>query len=160
MTASWLRQMGWADVYVLAAQGSETSVPDNPVLGMPARDAAIQAAELDKLLARNEATVVDLSLSRNYLTTHISGAWFAIRARLAQFIQKTPLRRNVVLTSEDGVLAGLAVSEARAHTPLPIRYLVGGNGAWRAAGFPLRWRQTGDGGIPCMGNRFAAAHRA
>jgi rhodanese-related sulfurtransferase len=137
MTASWLRQMGWADVFVLVAQGSETSVPDNPVLGMPARDAAIQATELDALLARNEATVVDLSLSRNYLTTHISGAWFAIRARLAQFIQKTPLRRNVVLTSEDGVLAGLAVNEARAHTPLPIRYLAGGNSAWRAAGFPL-----------------------
>ena len=137
MTASWLRQMGWADVFVLVAQGSATSVPENTVLGMPARDAAIQAAELDSLLARNEATVVDLSLSRNYLTTHIPGAWFAIRARLAQFIQKTPLRRNVVLTSEDGVLAGLAVNEARAQTPLAIRYLSGGNSAWRAAGFPL-----------------------
>jgi rhodanese-related sulfurtransferase len=137
MTASWLRQMGWTDVFVLVAQGSETSVPDNPVLGTPAPDAAIKAAELDKLLARNEVTVVDLSLSRNYAVTHIPGAWFAIRARLAQFIQKTPLRKNVVLTSEDGVLAGLAVSEAQAHTPLPIRYLAGGNGAWRAAGFPL-----------------------
>jgi rhodanese-related sulfurtransferase len=137
MTASWLRQMGWTDVFVLVAQGSETRVPDNPVLGMPALDAAIKAAQLDMLLARNEATVVDLSLSRNYAVTHIPGAWFAIRARLAQFIQKTPLRRNVVLTSEDGVLAGLAVNEARAHTPLPIRYLAGGNSAWRAAGFPL-----------------------
>ena len=137
MTASWLRQMGWPDVFVLVAQGSETGAPDNPVLGTPARDAAIKAAELDLLLARNEATVVDLSLSRNYAVTHIPGAWFAIRARLAQFIQKTPLRRNVVLTSEDGVLAGLAVNEARAHTPLPIRYLAGGNSGWRAAGFPL-----------------------
>jgi rhodanese-related sulfurtransferase len=137
MTASWLRQMGWQDVFVLVAAGGETGVPEDPVLGTPARDAAIQAAELDTLLARNEATVVDLSVSRNYAQTHIPGAWFAIRARLAQFIQKTPLRRNVVLTSEDGVLAGLAVNEARAHTPLPIRYLAGGNGAWRAAGFPL-----------------------
>src|SRR5437764_4326002 len=31
MTASWLRQMGWTDVFVLVAQGSETGVPDNPV---------------------------------------------------------------------------------------------------------------------------------
>jgi rhodanese-related sulfurtransferase len=137
MTASWLRQMGWTDVFVLVAQGNETGIPDNPVLGTPALDAAIKPAELDALLARNEVTVVDLSLSRNYAVTHIPGAWFAIRARLAQFIQKTPLRRNVVLTSEDGVLAGLAVSEARAHTPLPVRYLAGGNNAWRAAGFPL-----------------------
>ena len=137
MTASWLRQMGWPEVFVLVAQGSETGIPDNPVLGTPALDAAIKAAALDRLLARNEATVVDLSLSRNYAVTHIPGAWFAIRARLAQFIQKTPLRRNVVLTSEDGVLAGLAIGEARRHTPLPIHYLAGGNSAWRAAGFPL-----------------------
>jgi len=137
MTASWLRQMGWQDVFVLVAAGGEMGVPENPVLGTPARDAVIKAAELDMLLARSEATVVDLSLSRNYAQTHIPGAWFAIRARLAQFIQKTPLRRNVVLTSEDGVLAGLAVNEARAHTPLPIRCLAGGNSAWRAAGFPL-----------------------
>jgi hypothetical protein len=42
-----------------------------------------------------------------------------------------------VLTSEDGVLAGLAVTDARALTPLPVRYLDGGNAAWRAAGFSL-----------------------
>src|SRR5258708_4062649 len=90
MTASWLRQMGWTDVFVLVAVGNEKGVPENPVLGTPARDAAISPAQLDRLLARGEATVVDLSLSRNYATTHIPGAWFAIRARLAQFIQKTP----------------------------------------------------------------------
>ena len=42
-----------------------------------------------------------------------------------------------MLTSEDGVLAGLTVDEARAWTPLPVRYLAGGNAAWRAAGQPL-----------------------
>ncbi len=92
---------------------------------------------LSELLQRNEATVVDLSFSRAYLNAHIPGAWFAIRARLEQFIQKEPLRRNVVLTSEDGVLAALAVTEARALTPLTVRYLDGGNAAWRAAGLPL-----------------------
>jgi 3-mercaptopyruvate sulfurtransferase SseA len=51
------------------------------------------------------------------------------------------LRKNVVLTSEDGIIAGLAVEEARAFTSLPVRYLSGGNAAWRAAGLPL----TADG---------------
>ena len=88
-------------------------------------------------LARNEATVIDLSLSREYLSAHIPGAWFAIRARLEQYIQREPLRRNVVLTSEDGVLAGLAVGDARALTMQPVRYLAGGNAAWHAGGFPL-----------------------
>jgi len=137
MTASWLAQIGWRDVYVLVAAGAETGVPADPVLGAPARDAAIDCAALSDLVRRNEATIIDLSLSRAYLSAHIPGAWFAIRARLVQFIQREPLRRNVVLTSEDGVLASLAVNEARAWTPLPVRYLDGGNAAWRAAGLPL-----------------------
>ena len=33
MTASWLRQMGWREVYVLVASGSETGFPENTVLG-------------------------------------------------------------------------------------------------------------------------------
>jgi rhodanese-related sulfurtransferase len=137
MTASWLKQMGWCEVYVLVASGSETGFPDNPVLGTPTERAAIGCADLSDLVARNEVTVIDLSLSRDYLNAHIPGAWYANRARLEQFIQREPLRRNVVLTSEDGILAGLAVEEARAWTPLPIHYLSGGNAAWRAAGQPL-----------------------
>src|SRR4051794_27397228 len=113
MTASWLRQMGWRDVFVLVAAGEEKGIPDNPVLGQAPRDAAIDPAALSGLLARNEATVVDLSLSREYLNAHIAGSWFAIRSRLQWFIQREPLRRNVVLTSEDGVLAGLAVPDVR-----------------------------------------------
>jgi hypothetical protein len=42
-----------------------------------------------------------------------------------------------VLTSEDGVLASLAVNEVRAWTPLPVHWLEGGNAVWRAAGLPL-----------------------
>ena len=137
MTASWLVQMGWAEVYVLVAAGEETGSPVDPLLGTPARDAAIDCATLSGLLHRNEATVIDLSFSRAYLSAHILGSWFVIRSRLEQFIQREPLRRNIVLTSEDGVLAGLAVAEARAFTPLPIHYLSGGNAAWRAAGHPL-----------------------
>jgi rhodanese-related sulfurtransferase len=137
MTASWLKQMGWREVYVLVAAGEERGLPQVPVLGEPVPDAAIDAAALNEMLARGEATVVDLSSSRDYLTAHIPGAWFAIRARLEQFIQREPLRRNVVLTSEDGVLASLAVNEARGWTPLPVHYLEGGNAAWRAAGFAL-----------------------
>jgi hypothetical protein len=42
-----------------------------------------------------------------------------------------------VLTSENGVLAGLAVEEARALTARPVRWLKGGNAAWAAAGHQL-----------------------
>src|SRR5262249_18489285 len=35
MTASWLRQMGWRDVYVLAEVGGETAPPPAQILGDP-----------------------------------------------------------------------------------------------------------------------------
>jgi hypothetical protein len=43
----------------------------------------------------------------------------------------------VLLTSEDGVLASLAVADAQALTQEPVHWLKGGNAAWRAAGLPL-----------------------
>ena len=83
------------------------------------------------------ATVVDLSLSRDYAQAHVPGAWFAIRSRLGEALEKIKPRGTLVLTSEDGVLAGLAVADAGTLTSLSIAYLDGGNAAWRAAGLPL-----------------------
>ena len=42
-----------------------------------------------------------------------------------------------MLTSEDGVLAGLAVAEARKSVTGPVHWLKGGNAAWTAAGLAL-----------------------
>jgi rhodanese-related sulfurtransferase len=138
MTASWLKQMGFADVFVLAEAGTETAAPAVPLLGdPPPPELRIDCAGLAALIARDAATVVDLSLSRDYRAAHIFGAWFAIRARLAQALPKIPLRGTLVLTSEDGVPAGLAAREAQALTHHAVRWLDGGNAAWRAAGYPL-----------------------
>ncbi len=134
MTASWLKQMGWKDVAVLPQAGGEKGRPAERVLGIAPADASV---EFSDVLALDNVNVVDLSRSPNYRKGHIPGAWFAIRSRLAHALPKIPLRKVVVLTSEDGVLAGLAVEEARALTELPVRWLKGGNAAWAAAGFPL-----------------------
>jgi rhodanese-related sulfurtransferase len=135
MTASWLRQMGWREVFILAEKGTESGWPSVPPLDNDARsDAAIECKELGELLSRNAATVVDLSLSRNYLARHIPGAWFAIRTRLTRALEKIPLHGMLVLTSEDGVLAKLAVAEAAGLVDCPVRFVDGGNAAWQAAG--------------------------
>jgi rhodanese-related sulfurtransferase len=138
MTASWLRQMGWKDVFVLAEAGAETGWPAAPVLAgdAPAGE-AIDSIALNALLARRTATVVDLSLSKDYLAGHIPGAWYAIRTRLERALKKIPLRGTLVLTSEDGALARLATAEAQALVGIPVRYLTGGNAAWQAAGLAL-----------------------
>jgi rhodanese-related sulfurtransferase len=138
MTASWLRQMGWADVFVLAATGQEKEPPATAILSAaPPPQASIDCAGLADLMARGDATVVDLSLSRAYLKGHIPGAWFAIRSRLARAVAKIAPRGTLVLTSEDGVLAGLALREAAALVDGPVRALAGGNTAWLAAGHKL-----------------------
>jgi 3-mercaptopyruvate sulfurtransferase SseA len=81
--------------------------------------------------------VIDLSLSRNYLARHIPGAWFAIRTRLKRALENIPLAGTLVLTSEDGMLAKLAVAEAAALFAGPVRFVDGGNAAWQAAGRPF-----------------------
>jgi len=138
MTGSWLRQMGWKDVFTLAETGSEMGQPKFPTLDSETQSgSAIDCAALDALLSRNAATVADLAPSRDYLAGHIPGAWFAIRTRLSLALPKIPLGETLVLTSEDGALARLAAAEAAALVEVPVHVLAGGNAAWRAAGYAL-----------------------
>ena len=137
MTASWLRQMGFADVFVLAETGTETGRPATALEGETRPDAAIDCAALSALLADNTATVVDLSVSWNYFARHIPGAWFAIRTRLDRALKTIPPLGTLVITCEDGTLARLAVPEAEAVLGRPVHFLAGGNAAWQAAGQPF-----------------------
>ena len=138
MTGSWLRQMGWTDVPILAEAGSEKGSPKPAILdGEAQSSSAIDCAALDTLLPRKAATVIDLAPSRDYLAGHIPGAWFAIRTRLERALKKISLGETLVLTSEDGALARLAAAEAEALVDVPVRVLAGGNAAWRAAGYAL-----------------------
>jgi rhodanese-related sulfurtransferase len=138
MTGSWLRQMGWPEVFVLAEAGVETGRPVVPMLESERNaEATIDLGSFGDLFARNAATVIDLSLSRDYLQGHIPGAWFAIRTRLDRALNEIPLRETLVLTSEDGLLAALAVAEAKSLVGVPVYALEGGNAAWKDAGYEL-----------------------
>jgi rhodanese-related sulfurtransferase len=138
MTASWLKQMGWRDVFVLAAEGRETGAPPPAVLGLDdGPPATLTPAALADLLARKAATVIDLSSSRAYREGHVPGAWFAIRSRLDHALARVPRDGILVLTSEDGVLARLALREAAALAGGAVQALAGGNGAWVASGRAL-----------------------
>jgi rhodanese-related sulfurtransferase len=130
--------MGWKDVFVLAEGGEEKGRPALPALGTPPPpERAVDCAQLLAMLGKESVTLIDLSLSRAYRGGHISGAWFAIRSRLKRALERIAPQKQIVLTSEDGLLAGLAVADASRLTQLPVRYLKGGNAAWRAAGYPM-----------------------
>ncbi len=133
MTASWLKQMGWQEVYVLPEAGSETGRPAPVLLGTPSR----QSVEPSAAIAIDDVTVIDLATSPHYRRGHIPGAWFAIRSRLDHAFKKIAPKGDLILTSEDGVLASLGVADAEALTGRPVHWLKGGNAAWQAAGFPM-----------------------
>src|SRR5690348_8576168 len=56
MTASWLKQMGWKDVFVLAEAGQEISTPD-PAIGACDESGAV---DVSSVLAFDDVSVVDL----------------------------------------------------------------------------------------------------
>jgi hypothetical protein len=86
--------------------------------------------------AGRRAIVIDLLTSRDYRKAH--SRCLVCHARAARSRAREHERaRHPGLTSEDGVLAGLAVSEALALAQPPVRFMRGGNAAWRAAGLPL-----------------------
>jgi rhodanese-related sulfurtransferase len=146
MTAHWLKQMGWNEVYVLAgglagkALVAGEDKPEVPELDTAAA-ATISPAALKQLLDQGAATVVDLAPSIAYEAGHIPGAWFAVRARLPLSVAKVPPAPTLVLTSPDGALARLAAPELGGQPGAArfgeVRVLDGGTGAWRAAGLPL-----------------------
>ena len=136
MTASWLNQMGWDEVYVL-----EPGTGDWPLERGP-REAEIPGFQpwstlSAQELARIPATVLDLSTSLRFRARHVPGAWWAVRARLEEARAKLADARELVLTSEDGVLAHLAAPEAAALWPRArVQVLEGGNRAWLAEKLP------------------------
>jgi rhodanese-related sulfurtransferase len=122
MTASWLNQMGWRDVYVLEDAELTESGPRPPrIPGTP------PWKTLSEIPAG--AAVLDLSTSLRFHKAHVPGAWWGVRSRLAEARAKIT-NDVVVLTSEDGVLAHLAAPEA-AELFSDVFVLEGGNAAWR-----------------------------
>jgi rhodanese-related sulfurtransferase len=123
MTASWLIQMGWNDVYVMEdAELTETGPRKPRIPGTPPWPTVSSIPE--------GAAVLDLSTSLRFYSAHIPGAWWGVRSRLAQAKAAIGEVGLLVLTSEDGVLAHLAAPEAAALFP-EVVVLEGGNVAWK-----------------------------
>ena len=140
MTASWLNQMGWNEVYVLEP-GGEIGFPDCALATGPRLPKFAHFESWPSVtprdLAASEATVIDLSTSLKFRARHVPGAWWAVRSRLADARATLPEAKSIVLTSEDGTLACLAAPEAAALWPqAEVNVLEGGNAAWFAAKLP------------------------
>ncbi len=141
MTASWLIQMGWPEVVVLEGglEGGalETGVPEAvSAAGKGAETSSIAAADLREAVEAGKAALIDLSTSLEYRAGHIPGAYWGVRARLDQALEKIPGDAMLVFTGSDMALARLAAADAMA-AGRNVRLFDGGNAAWTEAGYPL-----------------------
>ncbi|MCR9256176.1 MAG: rhodanese-like domain-containing protein [Alphaproteobacteria bacterium] len=140
MTASWLVQMGWRDVYVYESFDLEVlaGTPHRPQI--PDLDGGIQALDLDagERIVAEGAQAIDVDSSLAFRDKgHLPGALHVQRARLAEASKNLPQASAYVLCSEDGVLARLAAADLKMFVNSDIYVLKGGTAAWRAAGKPL-----------------------
>lgn len=142
MTAAWLVQLGWDDVFVLRhgfqGQALQSGPAQQEFVGVgESRTATVGTQELKVLLDRGEAEVADLDTSLAYREGHIPGAWHVVRSRFAENLRVIPRNKRLVLTSRDGTLARVAAEDARGAAGYDVAILDGGTSAWIAAGLPL-----------------------
>lgn len=140
MTASWLIQLGWTDVHVLAEQPTAPEI--GPVVVDPALFRPAETLSVDEMQAvidsGEPAAVVDLTESLTFRKGHIPGAYWTVRSRLTESMVALAHAGLILLTSPDGRLAHYAAHELRAARPdLVVRVLAGGTAAWVAAGQPM-----------------------
>ena len=148
MTASWLAQMGW-EVLLLEGAGPAERIATGPwqrrrpaAPAMPQLNAPALAAMLES--APGQVQLVDVSPGVRYAAGHIPGAWFVIRGRLAQALQRVPQAAHYVVTCGDGQLAPFAAADLKAllGDAVEVSCLSGGTAAWKAAALPMETGET------------------
>jgi rhodanese-related sulfurtransferase len=144
MTASWLAQMDW-DVHALTfantAEGrehlSERGPWQAPLPPIPDTPRITPETLNEWLSAAAPPVVIDLTTSVNYRRGHIPGAWFVLRAQLAEALPRLPHASRYVLTCASSLLAHFAHAELAALTSSEVFVLDGGTNAWKSAKLPL-----------------------
>jgi len=138
ITASWLIQLGLAEVYVYPAsdkERTERGAEPKLVLGAPGLASAINPADLAPLVAQGGA-VLDLEGAPPYFRPrrYIPGSIVARRSTVARHLDKIPGNGAIILTSNDGILASFAAAELGGRTRRRVVALTGGTAAWIEAG--------------------------
>ncbi|MGF6441214.1 rhodanese-like domain-containing protein [Paraburkholderia youngii] len=147
MTASWLVQLGYLQVFVLADDDAsvvfETGAEPQEVLRRPGRTRWVEADQLARALEAGSAQVVDVDNSLAFRRAHIAGARFIVASALQDLLPRIDdAARQLVLTSSDGVLAALLADELR-ERHANVAALLGGTARWLALGLP---QAAGDDG--------------
>lgn len=136
MTASWLVQMGWPDVAVLAGgiegRDSETGPVTDRIYELDLMPVATVTAE--DVMQMGDVPLIDFSMSPSHRKSHPKGARFAIRTRAMQDLAAILSSRWMIVTAQDPRMAVLAAQDLTRSGVHRIKVLEGGSEAWRKAG--------------------------
>jgi rhodanese-related sulfurtransferase len=157
MTASWFRQMGHPNAFVLeggteawraAGLALDAGLPDQTPFGLEAARARIETlspSELSQRIKASGAAVIFAGTSDEFSRGHVRGSrWLSrswLEPRIAELVPShtTP----VVVTCADGVNATLAGAMLRDLGYEHVAALEGGLDAWTRAGLPVETGLTG-----------------
>nr|WP_275574446.1 rhodanese-like domain-containing protein [Thermodesulfovibrio thiophilus] len=144
MTASWLNQMGYPNVYVLKDDYTKLPMTQDvhnivsDVLTISS-EKTLSAEALNDLLTKDKsAIVIDLSNSKEYAAGHIPGAYWIVRGRLPLAKDLIASASQVVLTAYDVRIAKNSLKDFKMLWPNKKVYiLTGGTQTWKNAGFAV-----------------------
>jgi rhodanese-related sulfurtransferase len=145
-TASWLAQSGAGEVW-LYRPAAATPLVVGPLTSEIVLDpeagerALVSPAEAAELFAKG-ARIYDVEDSVSFHRRRISGAVFAAPDLLAGIARGDPHAGPAILTSSDGVLAGVLAARLVKES-LPALSVAGGTSAWIEAGLPVEVGQPG-----------------
>ena len=158
-TASWYRQMGIEDVFVIeggvnawanAGFALEEGAPAESPFGLDGARAAAPAITAEELAANEDAAVIFVDTSQEFAAGHVPGSRWIARGWLELRIGEHGIERDapIVVTCVDGRASALAVMTLYGLGFTNVSYLDGGMAAWREAGLPVERGLTGVMAMP------------
>ena len=158
VVAAWLRQLGH-EAYVLeggiAAAGKFAwRRPASAPAQTPLR--TIAPSDLAKVLSDGQTQIIDLRPSMAYRKSHIAGAVWSIRPRIAAAADRS---KTAVLVADEPGVAALAALDLREAGCGDARLLDGNPETWRAAGLALAVTPDDPPDAACVDFLFFTAAR-
>jgi rhodanese-related sulfurtransferase len=141
MTASWLTQMGYPEIYVLiggipveemtkrVSQNKNTGIITGP---------AITPETLYDMVNSSNVLLIDVGCSDTYKVGHIPGSLWVPRSRISLAKEYNASPTSVVIVADSVLLAQNTLADAVEVWPSAnVVMLSGGFSAWAESGFPI-----------------------
>lgn len=140
MTASWLMQLGWCEVYVLETgfegQAMSSGQRIAPCFGLEKQKINFVTPNEALIAQETGATIVCLDKSLSCREKHPKGAWFSIRSKLTMDIKRNKINTPLIFISTDIKISVMAALDMK-DFPAGVSVVEGGINAWEAAGLTL-----------------------